>query len=437
MFNSADYKPLQEDDGKKGNGIFDQNDSATKIFDFDYDDDEEGGEDEGGEDDGDAAAAKVIADQKKIDDAAAAKAAKDAKADEDPEEDPADPADKSKGLSFDDIDEEDGDPDDEEDDDPLPGKEKKSTGGKEPLSKVFKKLFDDEVLLPFDEDKKLEDYSQKDFIELISANLDGRKDDLRDEVTTEIFESLPEEMQTAMTYIANGGSDMKTLFAKLSTVTDLKDLDPEKNAEAIARQYLRETNYGDAELIDEQITEWKEGGNLGNKAKRFKPKLIEAHNARNKVDIEKADTDRKERQRLGQEFQDSMIESLGKKELNGIPLTKELRNSLAEGILTNSHDSKLGKTKTNELFHLIEKYQTDEKKPDLIAEALYLLRDPEGYRKAVSQTAIREVDKDRVRSLKTSNEKRKAGGASGEDDDPEAKRTRKTVTRKPSGFFKR
>ena len=74
------------------------------------------------------------------------------------------------------------------------------------VSDVFKKLIDDEKILAFDDGKDLEDYSAKDWQELIQANLDEKANAVRRETPKQFFDSLPQELQIAARYVADGGT---------------------------------------------------------------------------------------------------------------------------------------------------------------------------------------------------------------------------------------
>ena len=56
---------------------------------------------------------------------------------------------------------------------------------------------------------------------------------------------------------------------------------------------------------------------------------------------------------------------------------------------------------TNLLGHLLEKYQFVEPRHDLIAEALWLLADPNGYKNRVREQGSRAAVEKTVRQLKT------------------------------------
>ena len=91
----------------------------------------------------------------------------------------------------------------------------KSKAGRKKIDKsglveTFSKLFDDGVLVPFEDDKPMEEYSVKDWQDLISANLEEKEKALREQTPKEFFESLPQELQYAAEYVAKGGTDVGT-----------------------------------------------------------------------------------------------------------------------------------------------------------------------------------------------------------------------------------
>ena len=150
--------------------------------------------------------------------------------------------------------------------------------GRKPISgvsDVFKKLIDEEKLLAFDDGKDLDDYSAKDWQELIQANLDEKANAVRRETPKQFFDSLPQELQIAARYVADGGTDLKGIFKALSVVEETRDLNVKdvKDQKHIIREYLSATGYGTQEEIDEEIEVWGDLGKLEQQANKFKPKL--------------------------------------------------------------------------------------------------------------------------------------------------------------------
>jgi hypothetical protein len=90
------------------------------------------------------------------------------------------------------------------------------------------------------------------------------------------------------------------------------------------------------------------------------------------------------------------------------------------------------------LGHLLEKYQFVEPRHDLIAEALWLLADPDGYKGKIKEQGSKKTVEDTVRKLKTE-ESRKIS-SSGISEDEGARRTQKQQQRtlsRPNNLFKR
>jgi hypothetical protein len=108
------------------------------------------------------------------------------------------------------------------------------------LSELALKMIEEGTLIPFDDDKPLEEYTTKDFRELFEANFQERENKIRQDTPREFFQSLPEELQVAAKYVADGGTDLKALFRTLAEVEEVIDLDPsnEYDQAQIAIQYI-------------------------------------------------------------------------------------------------------------------------------------------------------------------------------------------------------
>jgi hypothetical protein len=143
------------------------------------------------------------------------------------------------------------------------------------LAELASKMIEEGTLIPFDDDKSLEEYTTKDFRELFEANFQERENAIRENTPKEFFQSLPEELQYAAKYVADGGQDLKGLFRTLAYVEEIRELDPadESDQAEIARQYLYATSFGSPEEIEEEINDWTDMNKLEQKANQFKPKL--------------------------------------------------------------------------------------------------------------------------------------------------------------------
>ena len=103
--------------------------------------------------------------------------------------------------------------DDDEEEDKAETRGRKKISG---ISDVFSKLIKEDKIVPFDDEKSLDEYTAKDWEELIEANLEERAQQVRRETPKQFFESLPQELQVAARYVADGGTDLKGLFSTLA-----------------------------------------------------------------------------------------------------------------------------------------------------------------------------------------------------------------------------
>jgi hypothetical protein len=284
------------------------------------------------------------------------------------------------------------------------------------LVETFTKLIDDGLIMPFDDDKDLSDYSVKDWKELIEANFNEREKKIKEETPREFFQALPQELQIAAKYVSDGGQDLKGLFKALAQVEEVRelDIDDEHDQETIVRQYLRATRFGSEDEIDEEIDSWKDMDKLGEKASKFKPKLDKMQEQIIAQQLAEQEY-RREQQRVAAEtYMENVYETLKPGELNGIKIDRKTQSQLYSGLVQPNYPSISGKP-TNLLGHLLEKYQFIEPKHDLIAEVLWLLSDPDSYKNEIRKHAKTEATQETVRNLKTEQAKSKSSFSSVED----------------------
>jgi hypothetical protein len=308
------------------------------------------------------------------------------------------------------------------------------------LYELAQKMIEEGALVPFDDDKSLEEYTTKDFRELFDANFEEREAKIKENMPKEFFNSLPEELQIAAKYVADGGQDLKGLFRTLAQVEEMVQLDPsnEYDQAEIARQYLHTTRFGTAEEIESEIQDWSDLGKLEQKANQFKPKLDRMQEeiiARQLAEQE----ERKEKQsNAAKEYTDNVYNTLLTGELGGIKLDKKTQSTLYSGLVQPNYPSISGKP-TNMLGHLLEKYQFVEPRHDLIAEALWLLSDPEGYKGKIKEQGGKQATEKTVRMLKTE-EARKTSNTARDDEKEDrrpASKTQRTIPRNNGNIFRK
>ena len=310
------------------------------------------------------------------------------------------------------------------------------------LAELALKMIEEGSLVPFDDDKPLEEYTTKDFRELFEANFEEREAKIKANVPKEFFQSLPEELQIAAKYVADGGQDLKGLFRTLAQVEEVfeLDVDNEDHQEEIARQYLYATNFGTPEEIEDEINDWKDIDKIAQKAKQFKPKLDRMQEEVVARKLAEQEYKKQQQAEQAKAYQDNVYNTLAVGELGGLKLDKKIQSMLYSGLVQPNYPSISGK-QTNMLGHLLEKYQFVEPRHDLIAEALWLLSDPDGYRSKVKEQGSKATTEKVVRQLKTE-EARKLSSSSTNTGDEESRRPasnkapQRTISRQ-NNMFKR
>jgi len=328
-----------------------------------------------------------------------------------------------------------------DDDDITANKSGRKKVDKSGLIDTFSKLIEEGLIMPFEDDKPLEEYSMKDWKELIQANFEHRENSIKEQTPKEFFESLPGELQYAAEYVARGGTDMKGLFRALAAVEETRSLDVSNpdHQEMIVRQYLQTTNFGngDQDLIEEQIEEWIEAGSLNKKAQQFKPKLDQKEDEILQMKLAQQEQFRQQQQAQKEAYMSNIYHTLKPAELNGVKIDPKRQKFLWDELTTVKYGSMTGKP-TNLLGKLLEEYQFGkEPRYDLIAETLWLLSDPDDYKENLRKQAKNEVAAETARKLKTE-EARKISSSTrdDQDDDPRPQR-RQQGLKKPVNIFKR
>ena len=336
------------------------------------------------------------------------------------------------------IDSLDGNPDeDEEDGKSKAGRPKTDKSG---LVGFLKKRIESKEMFAFDDydetKQDLEEYlgtlGEKDIEELWQANIDNMKSEVAAKTPKEFFESLPEELQYAAKYVMDGGTDLKGMFQALSAVEQVRELDPRKDndQEAIVRSYLSATGFGNQEEIEEEVATWKDLGVLEKKAKQFKPKLDQMQEEIVQSQIAEQEARKQQQEHAAEAYMQNVFEALRPAEINGLKLDKKTQAQLYSGLVQPQYPSISGRP-TNQLGHLLEKYQFVEPNYPLIAEALWLLSNPDEYRQNLVKQGKNQAVEQTVRTLKTE-QSRKTSSSHQEDDEP---KSRKLV--RPTNIFKR
>ena len=321
----------------------------------------------------------------------------------------------------------------------------KSKGGrpkteKSGLVEFLKKRIESNEMFAFDDydesKQSLEDYlaglGEKDVEELWQANIDNLKQEVASKTPQEFFESLPDELQYAAKYVMDGGNDLKGLFQALAQTEQVREMDPsvENDQEAIVRSYLQATNFGSAEEIEEELASWKDMGALEKKAKQFKPKLDQMQEQIVQAKLAEQEQRKQQQEAAAEAYVQNVFEALRPAEINGLKLDKKTQAQLYSGLVQPQYPSISGRP-TNLLGHLLEKYQYVEPNYTLIAEALWLLSNPDEYRQTLMKQGKNAAVEQTVRQLKTEQSRKNISTYHEEDEQKPRKIAR------PTNIFKR
>jgi hypothetical protein len=270
------------------------------------------------------------------------------------------------------------------------------------LLEIASKMIEEGSLIPFDDDKPLDEYTAADFRELFEANFQEREAAVKQQVPQEFFNSLPRELQVAAKYVADGGQDLKGLFKTLAQVEEVFELDVtnERDQEEITRQYFYATQFGTPEEIEAEIEDLKDLGRLEKKAEQFKPKLDKMQESIVQHKLAEQEAQKQRQAEAAQSYTENVYNTLLNGELNGLKIDRKTQSMLYSGLVQPNYPSISGRN-TNLLGHLLEKYQFVEPRHDLIAEALWLLQDPDGYRSKLKSQGSNETVAKTVKTLIT------------------------------------
>lgn len=308
---------------------------------------------------------------------------------------------------------------------PIESKTPSATGGFD-INSALEDLIKEGELFGFEDGFEVK--SVKDLKELLTANKQEWKREAIEEELETVFESMPNELQYALDYVRNGGTDMKTLFKVLSQTQEVKELTVEKHGQEIVRQYLQRTEFGTPEEIQAQIEEWEDLNAITKKAEIFKPKLDKLNEKEIQKELQKQEEIKKYHQQLVKSYYDGVGEALKDKNINGITLNKEEVNTLYAALTENSYVSKRSGQPLNLLGKVLEDITWNEPNYKMLAELTLFVKDPEAYKEKI-RTSVKESEAaSTVRKLKTSQGSLKST-TEDRDDNPTFTVPKKTISR--------
>jgi hypothetical protein len=152
--------------------------------------------------------------------------------------------------------------------------------------------------------------------------------------------------------------------------------------------------------------------------------------------LQEQESKRAQREKQSQMYADSIYNTLAEGKIGDLKMNNKVQNMLYQGLIQPNYQSVQGQP-TNLFGHLIEKHQYIEPNHGLIAEALWLLADPDGYRSEIAKGASNEAVADTARKLKIEQSNKVASGSGEPDAGGGKKPASPGLKREPKNFFKR
>lgn len=317
----------------------------------------------------------------------------------------------------------------------TPTKDKKEISA--PIKAIIK-LVKEGHLLPFEGDTPIEEYGEKDIAELIKTNFAKNKEESKEEVTKEFFETISPDLQHLAKFEMDGGQDLKGEMRKLLATLEVRDLDPtnEADQDKIIEQWLTDTNYGTPEEIKQEIIDIRDRNKSEEKAKQYKPKLDAKNAEKLSKEAAKQEALKKKRIEATQKYSESIYNTLVKGDLGGIKLTKKHQDMIYNGLTESQYPSITGKA-TTKLGHLLEKYQVLDPDHAKIAKVMWLLEDEAGYEDAIKNKGVEVANTETVKLLKQAQADKGGEADSGTGNADEGGRGKKVVHRQKKSLFDR
>jgi hypothetical protein len=326
------------------------------------------------------------------------------------------------------------DSDDDDDDEKIENRGRKSIDG---FADVINRMVKSEKLFAFDDDKPLNEYSAKDIEDLLEANMEEVKNQVRRETPKQFFDALPNELKVAAQYVADGGTDLKSLFKSLAQAEETFELDisSEMGQERIITEYLTNSGYGTPEEILEEIEIWKDLGKLEQQAMKFKPKLDAMQEKIVAKKLQEQQLRQAQQAEASKQYMNNVYNTLKDGSLGDMKIDRKIQSLLYNGLVQPAYPSVSGKN-TNLLGHLLEKYQFQEPNYGLISEALWLLADPKSYKSKIMEIGAKQNTEKTVRKLKMEEADKSSVSLGMAEKEKESKPNQRKIP-KPSNIFKR
>lgn len=175
------------------------------------------------------------------------------------------------------------------------------------------------------------DKEYDDTLEGVAEFINDATEERANQQINQVFEQLPEDVQTYMNFRANGGQpeEFMQTFNSNWQETELSEDDTQQH-EQIVRNRLREEGWDDDD-IEEAVEDYKSSGVLYNEAKRSLNRLQEIEEQRQEQLVEQQEQQAQKQQEQIEEVWNEIETTLEERsELNGIPVPEARKGDFFE-----------------------------------------------------------------------------------------------------------
>lgn len=272
------------------------------------------------------------------------------------------------------------------------------------LGNNLKKLFEEEVLFGFSDDKgELEiPKTIEDLKEVIKANKEEWKKEFQTEFEKNYTSDLSPQIASILEYGKKGGTNIEPLLQRWVQAEKISGLDETKplEAEKIYKAYKEAIGETEEDYADE-LQLLKDGNKLTTRAANLKPKLIEAEEeAINNQIVEQQQRDVIAKKAVEQ-YKSVVKTTLQKGKLGDITLDKNEQQSLFDLTIPNQYRTYSGRG--SGFDKIIEDLQFGDKQDyEHYLELVKHASDREGFFKKIKTEVKKEADATTFKQLKTS-----------------------------------
>lgn len=250
-----------------------------------------------------------------------------------------------------------------------------------------------------------EDYDIKtvdDFKGLIQDNIQDRLTEVNQNIFQETLQSLPPQFQSVMKYGLSGGSDVTSLLDAWANVekTYNADVSTDTGKEQVVRDFLKLSNYGTDEMIEQDIKTWKDLGTLDTKVELYKPKLEEYYMGQVAQKEQEALLQKQQEDHYFTEYTDAVGQVLSKPDLNGIPLDNNAKKFIYENSFP-QYQSQITGQRIDALQAVIEELKFGQQaNPEFYAELMLHATNPQYYREVLMSQIRTELAQEKEKTLR-------------------------------------